>query len=88
MPVPKALEGGKSFDFLRRDLRRTGLGGAPGTPGGGLGSGPGGGHFDSSLHGGGYGSISPGLPPGSAHSAHSSGSSGAPGGFPGHLSAG
>ena len=31
MPVPRALEGGKSFDFLRRDLRRTGLagGGAP-----------------------------------------------------------
>ena len=44
VPVPKSLEGGRSFDFLKRDLRRTGLpSGQPGTPGGG---------FDSSLHGG------------------------------------
>lgn len=47
VPVPKSLEGGKSFDFLRRDLRRTGLLQSPG--------GPGGGGFDSSLHGGGMG---------------------------------
>ncbi len=41
--MPKSLEGGRSFDFLKRDLRRTGLPGRqPGTPGG----------FDSSLHGG------------------------------------
>ena len=30
VPVPKALEGGKSFEFLRRDLRRTGLTGGGG----------------------------------------------------------
>ena len=43
VPVPKGLDGGRSFDFLKRDLRRTGLPGSqPGTPGG----------FDSSLHGG------------------------------------
>lgn len=43
VPTPKSLEGGRSFDFLKRDLRRTGLPGSqPGTPGG----------FDSSLHGG------------------------------------
>ncbi len=50
VPVPKSLDGGRSFDFLKRDLRRTGLPGSqPGTPGG----------FDSSLHGGGYGGGSP-----------------------------
>lgn len=46
VPVPKSLEVGKSFDFLRRDLRRTGL---LSSPGGGAGG------FDSSLHGGGMG---------------------------------
>lgn len=50
VPVPKSLEGGRSFDFLKRDLRRTGLPGSqPGTPGG----------FDSSLHGGYGGGGSP-----------------------------
>lgn len=50
VPVPKSLEGGRSFDFLKRDLRRTGLPGSqPGTPGG----------FDSSLHGGYAGGGSP-----------------------------
>lgn len=43
VPVPKSLGEGRSFDFLKRDLRRTALPGSqPGTPGG----------FDSSLHGG------------------------------------
>ena len=83
VPVPKSLEAGRSFEFLRRDLRRTGLvvGGA-GSPGGS----PGGGHFDSSLHnggGGGGGGGVPGLPPaGAQHGA------GMHGGIPGHFGAG
>ena len=41
VPVPASLEGSKSFDFLRRDLRRAG-------------SLDGGGGYDRSVYGGGY----------------------------------
>ncbi len=41
VPVPASLEGSKSFDFLRRDLRRAG-------------SLDGGGGYDRSVYGGAY----------------------------------
>jgi hypothetical protein len=65
VPVPKSLESGKSFDFLRRDLRRTGLvSSASGYDGGSL---HGGGFGGGGGYGGGGGVPSPGLPPGGGH---------------------
>ncbi len=82
VPVPKSLEGGKSFDFLRRDLRRTGLLQSPG--------GPGGGGFDSSLHGGGMGGGPMGgsMAGGGAYSSSGLSNSSLHGGGIGHIGGG
>lgn len=81
VPVPKSLEGGKSFDFLRRDLRRTGLLQSPGGPGGG---------FDSSLHGGGMGGgpMGGGMAGGGAYSSSGLSNSSLHGGGIGHIGGG
>ncbi|KAK9836002.1 hypothetical protein WJX81_005192 [Elliptochloris bilobata] len=78
VPVPASLEGSKSFDFLRRDLRR--MGSLDG----------GGGGYDRSVYGGGYdrsvhsGGASPAA--GAYGSAYGGGGAGGGGGGgPGHL---
>ncbi|CAL8460835.1 g366 [Coccomyxa elongata] len=83
VPVPKSLEGGKSFDFLRRDLRRTGLLQSPGGPGGG-------GGFDSSLHGGGMGGgpMAGGMGGGGSYSSSGLSNSSLHGGGIGHIGGG
>lgn len=79
VPVPKSLEGGRSFDFLRRDLRRTGLLQSPGGPGGG-------GGFDSSLHGGGH--MAGGMGGGGSYSSSGLSNSSLHGGGIGHIGGG
>jgi len=73
VPVPASLEGSKSFDFLRRDLRRAGsLDGGGGYDrsvygGGAYDRSVYGGAYDRSVHAGG-GGLGPSPSPGSGYS--------------------